>query len=408
MGDVRKGPVAVVVKQLVRPERGPVQVDPAVVIEVSHGHAHAVAVGRQSTLRRDIGEMHGARPIRVHHEVVPIEPIRQRAFRRSEQRRPGPEQSALHEIDVEVAVVVVIEQRDAGPHDLGLIELPGHAVEVDEVDPRRRRLIDEPLFVARIGPDGGRSVHGVRGSRLFGSRRGGLGRAGGRSTTQDQQEEQWRAGRAVSRSHAHGAVSLHRTSPVGLEALSPLSYPSKLRSQTLVRNNSPTALPSVTTPAIARAAGPHHSVRDASAVVSGIALQGPAFAPDGASARKQLRQAGQERSQGGKAGKAGSNSESRIWNSRGARLDRARPVFFCLTSWPDLPLTASYGGRKFQTEFFVFFRARRHFSSALTFGICSGYRSHVGPTERLAFRRFECVHVRGSVVAIPLFSVTEP
>ena len=200
-------------KQLVRPERGPIEIDPTVVIEVTHGDAHAVSVGLQSTLPGHIGEVEGARAIGVHHEVVPIESIRQRPLRRSEQRRPWPEPPALNEVDVEVAVVVVIEHRDAGPHDFGLIEPAGHAVEMGELNPRRRCAIDEPLFVACVRPDGGCLAPAVRGLRWFGRWRAGPRHAGNRSATQDEQE-QGRGGRTLLQSHAHHAISRHSTSQV--------------------------------------------------------------------------------------------------------------------------------------------------------------------------------------------------
>ena len=59
---------------------------------------------------------------------------------RREQRvgqRLRAEHLPLHQVDVEVAVVVVVEQRDAGRHDLRVVELAGHAVEVDEVETGR-------------------------------------------------------------------------------------------------------------------------------------------------------------------------------------------------------------------------------------------------------------------------------
>jgi hypothetical protein len=61
------------------------------------------------------------------------------------QRLPRTEHLALNEVDVEVAVVVVVEEADAGRHDLGIIDLTRHPVEVDEVEPGLPGPFDEPF-----------------------------------------------------------------------------------------------------------------------------------------------------------------------------------------------------------------------------------------------------------------------
>jgi hypothetical protein len=60
-----------------------------------------------------------------------------------------PQHPALHDEDVEVAVVVVVEQCDARCHELGVEELAGHAVEMDECQARCFGAFREPLRVAR-------------------------------------------------------------------------------------------------------------------------------------------------------------------------------------------------------------------------------------------------------------------
>ena len=67
-------------------------------------------------------------PVGADREIVAKQPSleRQRSLRlrlRLRQRRVCAEHPALHDEDVEVAVVVVIEQRDARRHDLGVVEL---------------------------------------------------------------------------------------------------------------------------------------------------------------------------------------------------------------------------------------------------------------------------------------------
>ena len=55
------------------------------------------------------------------------------------------EHVALNDEDVEVAVVVEVQQRDARRHDFRVVEVAGHAVEVGEVQARFIGAIDEPL-----------------------------------------------------------------------------------------------------------------------------------------------------------------------------------------------------------------------------------------------------------------------
>ena len=138
-------------KQLVRPESGAIQVDPAVVIEVTRCDAHTVGAPDQTAPLRDVREAQRARPIGAHDEVVPVQAVRQRPrTRRRDQglveRFSGAKHLALHQVDVEVAVVVEVEHRAAGAHDLADVELAGHPVEVHEVYPRLFGSIGEPRF----------------------------------------------------------------------------------------------------------------------------------------------------------------------------------------------------------------------------------------------------------------------
>ena len=68
--------------------------------------------------------------------------------------RAIPEHLSLHEIDVEVAVVVEIEHPDTGRHYFREIELARHAVEMEEVDTGLLGLLDKPL--SRSGTAGSR------------------------------------------------------------------------------------------------------------------------------------------------------------------------------------------------------------------------------------------------------------
>src|SRR6185369_5273992 len=52
--------------------------------------------------------------------------------------------------DVEVAVVVVVEQRDARRHDLRVVELAGHPVEMHEVEAALLRAFSEEFGRGRV------------------------------------------------------------------------------------------------------------------------------------------------------------------------------------------------------------------------------------------------------------------
>src|SRR5438552_1481988 len=51
---------------------------------------------------------------------------------------------SLNEVDIEVSIVVVVEEGDAGGDDLRKVVLARHAVDVDEVEPCVPGCIDEP------------------------------------------------------------------------------------------------------------------------------------------------------------------------------------------------------------------------------------------------------------------------
>jgi hypothetical protein len=84
------------------------------------------------------------RAVSVDPEIVAIETIGQRraAARRG---RPRAERLPLHQIHVEVAVLVVVEERHARADHLGHVELTRHAVDVHEVEAGVRGAIDEPV-----------------------------------------------------------------------------------------------------------------------------------------------------------------------------------------------------------------------------------------------------------------------
>ena len=153
-GNVGEGAVPVVVEHLVAAKSGEVQIDPAVVVDVADGDAHPVAARMNAARCGDVGEMERPRAIRLDFEIVAIQPVAERSGRRRNQGRAVAEHFALHEIDIEIAVVVVIEQRDARRHDFRLIELAGHAVEVHEVETDLVRAIGKPFARLLVGSTG--------------------------------------------------------------------------------------------------------------------------------------------------------------------------------------------------------------------------------------------------------------
>jgi hypothetical protein len=69
-----------------------------------------------------------------------------------ESRIPNPEsreRAALGQEDIEIPIVVVVEERNAGAENLGHVELPRHAVDVHEIEARLPGAIDEPVLSRR-------------------------------------------------------------------------------------------------------------------------------------------------------------------------------------------------------------------------------------------------------------------
>ena len=168
--DVGERAVAVVPEELVGPLPRSVEVGPAVVVEVAGGHPHAVGADVEAAPRRHVGEAQRAGAVGADLEVVAVEAVGQRPPRRRRkqrivQRPAGPEHLPLKQVDVEVAVVVEVEQGPARAEDLVEVVLAGHAVEMDEVD-ARRRPVREPRLTGRGPGRGGR----IDGSARCGSR----------------------------------------------------------------------------------------------------------------------------------------------------------------------------------------------------------------------------------------------
>ncbi len=102
---------------------------------------------------RHVGEPHRPGAIRLDNEVVAVQTIAGHLGRRY-QRSASPERRPLHEKRVQVAVVVVVEERRAWRHDLRLVKPAGHAVEVHEIEAKLASAVGEPVFPAAGGAGG--------------------------------------------------------------------------------------------------------------------------------------------------------------------------------------------------------------------------------------------------------------
>ena len=125
--NIRKGAVVVVMKQLIPGYIGEKDVRPAVVVVVSDGDADAVALALHSGALGNIGVSAVAV---IVEQAVPI--LRRLFLERWDGR-------AVDEVNVQVAVVVVIEERHAGEHGLGQVLIGRRAVVRDEMDARTLR-----------------------------------------------------------------------------------------------------------------------------------------------------------------------------------------------------------------------------------------------------------------------------
>ncbi len=155
LGYVGEGAVVVVVVEPILAEVGDIDVGPAVVVVVSDGHAEAPAIVADAGFLGHVGE--GAVVI-----IVEERGMRRESF--SIERGLG---AAVHEIDIQPAIVVVIQEGDAGAdafedvflvgrtHDVmpfGQACLGGDVLEDDRASLDRATLCDGQ--VVRVGDRG--------------------------------------------------------------------------------------------------------------------------------------------------------------------------------------------------------------------------------------------------------------
>ncbi len=138
--DIGEGTVAIIVIEHVAAEVGHVEIEEAVVIIVAGSHAHAIADVSHSGFFSDVDE---SQLTRFGQQIFEQPVARFPAGRGREERFAAVEGRALHQIDVQVAVVIVVEQRHAGTHDLGHVVTPGGTVEVMKVETGLRGHVAE-------------------------------------------------------------------------------------------------------------------------------------------------------------------------------------------------------------------------------------------------------------------------
>src|SRR5690348_10635386 len=111
-------PITVVVIQDVSPQIGDIDIRATIIVVVADGDSHAVESAQHSSLLRDIGECAVA--------VVPVEPIpelRVGLVRFATSRHRVLKLRAIHEVNVQPAVSVEIEERDSSNHRLNQVPL---------------------------------------------------------------------------------------------------------------------------------------------------------------------------------------------------------------------------------------------------------------------------------------------
>src|SRR5216683_4604398 len=135
-GDVRESTVTVVVVEDVVSEVCDVQVLKAVVIVVPDSDSHSVAHMPDSGFLSDVHELElSGLAQEVTEEPVAGLPVRRRRKLRFTGILSRVDHRALHHIDVQVAVIVVIEEGDTCSHNFGHVVLPRGTREMTELQP---------------------------------------------------------------------------------------------------------------------------------------------------------------------------------------------------------------------------------------------------------------------------------
>src|SRR6266851_3265685 len=113
VSEVGKSPISVVVKKLIAGDAGKINIRPAVVIVVADGNAHAVAGASQA---RFVGHVSKRQIMVVAIQAVLV--LRTVLFKRWNR-------GAVDHVDVQVAVAIIVQQRNPSDHGLRLVLIRG-------------------------------------------------------------------------------------------------------------------------------------------------------------------------------------------------------------------------------------------------------------------------------------------
>src|ERR1700722_12473537 len=105
-GDVGEGSIVIIVVEAILAEVRHVEIGPAIIVIIADCNAESPAVVRDASLLSN-----------VRKSAVMIV-VKERGVRRQSLARYGVISGAVHHVDVEPAVVIVIEQRNAGAYGL--------------------------------------------------------------------------------------------------------------------------------------------------------------------------------------------------------------------------------------------------------------------------------------------------
>lgn len=146
--DISKCTVSVVAPHLVVAEIRDIEIDPAVIIEVRGRDTHAISLGPDPAFFRNVNEFERASAIGIAYRIVAVKSATQRqlGMKYGLAHVHRSQHCALDKKDVEIAVVVVVEQCDAGPHHFRIKMETRHAVEMHKVDPGLFGPVAENLF----------------------------------------------------------------------------------------------------------------------------------------------------------------------------------------------------------------------------------------------------------------------
>ncbi len=166
-GDFGERAVAIVVKKLVARDVGEKNVGVAVIVVIANGDTHAVACAGDACF---FGHVSERAVVVVVEEAIPV--CGRGLFERGNL-------GTVNAVDIEEAVVVVVEQGDAGNHGFRLVLVGGSAVAGDEMKTGLLRN----LFEVDAGKSGrGRCLHRER-HEAARRKRGGGNRANGLDET---------------------------------------------------------------------------------------------------------------------------------------------------------------------------------------------------------------------------------